>query len=73
MTKIFFGAPPRLQKDEKTKKEITLYKPKGDNRFIASILGNVDIVGYTESAGLDEKGEQILSTLYLIETQKFSR
>ena len=45
--------------------------PKGDKRTIDLILDLVDIIGYVQSGGLDEEGNEIMSTLYLANTKQF--
>lgn len=45
--------------------------PKGDKRCIAPVVDNADIVVHLEPNGIDEKGNEILSSGYLVETDKF--
>ena len=45
--------------------------PKGDKLCISPIVDNADIVVYVEANGIDDKGEEILSSGYLVETRDF--
>lgn len=45
--------------------------PKGDKRCVAPIIDNADIVAYVEANGVDENGEEILSSAYFIETDEY--
>lgn len=45
--------------------------PKGDKRCVAPIVDNADIVAYIEANGVDEKGNEIPSSAYFIETDEY--
>lgn len=45
--------------------------PKGDKRTIDPICDLVDIIAYLRPNGLDEKGEEILSSAYFVNTPQF--
>jgi hypothetical protein len=45
--------------------------PKGDKRCVAPIVDNADIVVYVEANGVDEKGNEIPSSAYFIETDEY--
>ena len=45
--------------------------PKGDKRCLGPILDNCDFVVYVKSNGVDEKGNLIKSSGYLVQTNKF--
>lgn len=45
--------------------------PKGDKRCVAPIVDNADIVVYIEANGVTDKGEEILSSGYMVETSDF--
>lgn len=45
--------------------------PKGDKRCVAPIVDNADIVAYIEANGIDEKGNEIPSSAYFVETDDY--
>lgn len=45
--------------------------PKGDKRCVAPIVDNADIVAYIEANGVDEKGNEIPSSAYFVETDDY--
>ena len=45
--------------------------PKGDKRCVAPIVDNADIVAYVEANGIDDKGNEILSSAYFVETDEY--
>lgn len=45
--------------------------PKGDKRCVAPIVDNADIVAYIEANGVDEKGNEIPSSAYFVETDEY--
>lgn len=45
--------------------------PKGDKRCVAPIVDNADIVTYIEANGVDDKGKEIPSSAYFIETNQY--
>lgn len=45
--------------------------PKGDKRCVAPIVDNADIVVYIEANGVDDKGQEIPSSAYFIETDEY--
>lgn len=51
--------------------EYTKIYPSGDKRSIDPICNLVDIIGYARPNGLDENGGEILSSLYLVNTNSF--
>lgn len=56
--------------DENGEEYIKLY-PAGDKRTIDPICDLVDIIGYAKVNGLNEKGEEIPSSLYLRQTKEY--
>jgi hypothetical protein len=57
--------------DLKKKKGNDQIYPKGDKRCVAPIVDNADIVAYIEANGVDEKGNEIPSSAYFVETDDF--
>lgn len=53
------------------KKKGDKFFPKGDTRCVSPIVDNADIVVYVEANGVDDKGNTILSSGYLAETDDF--
>ncbi len=45
--------------------------PKGDKRCVAPIVDNADIVIYVEANGVNEDGQEIPSSAYLVETNDY--
>jgi hypothetical protein len=45
--------------------------PKGDKRCVSPIVDNADITVYVESNGVDDKGNEILSSGYMYENDEF--
>lgn len=64
-TVVFIGheSPNKNKKDK-------LF-PKGDTRVVSPIVDNADIVVYVEANGVDEEGNEIMSSGYMYETDEF--
>lgn len=57
--------------DPETNTEYEQLVPKGDKRTIDLICDMADFIGYVKSNGINEKGEEILSSVYFVETPSF--
>lgn len=53
------------------KKKGDKFFPKGDDRCVSPIVDNADVVVYVRANGVDENGEEIMSSGYLVETDDF--
>lgn len=60
----------RTFKDENGEEYDKIY-PKGDKRSIDPVCDLVDIIAYASVNGLDENGEEIKSSLYMVNTKKY--
>lgn len=47
------------------------WQPKGDKRSVKPIIDNTDLALFLQSNGLDENGQERLSTAWTVETDKF--
>lgn len=57
--------------DPETGEEYEQLVPKGDKRTIDLICDMADFIGYIKSNGINEKGEEVLSSAYFVETPEF--
>ena len=68
-TVCFIGHPKEVKKDRKGK-EVFL-DIDGDNRLTKVLKDNCDFILYVENNGIDEDGNELLSTAYSKETEDF--
>lgn len=70
-TVIFIGHEGSRDFQDENGESYTKIYPKGDKRTIDPICDLVDIIAYLRPNGLDESGNEILSSAYFVNTPQF--